>query len=768
MGKSLIKLCIAIVLAGSMVMSLVGCKGGAGADGVAGVPGAAGPDGTNAVDKGTISGTVKDAAGNPIANATVAATPGTATASTSAAGAFTLSNVSIGVYTLTATATGYAGSLAGVGVVAGSITSASIVVSATPTAQTVIFSVKDTAGTAVAGATVYAITAADVASIATQSITLGTDGMYTTAARNVDEPLEDLINGNYTPAGGGVSTYKSAVSDASGKAVISNLAAGTTDKYFIYVKPATADADHLPGGSLCRNAVSGASLNNTQTAIKVSTRQSASAMYIGSSTCLVCHASYGTEKQTLHKLGIMVPKSPSNLQDVSKFQGATDDENFYAGLNKFEAGTTVHYYTSSVTATTSAFKTLASAPTGTITEYFTLTLSKVGGAYKVQFNNIKTPGDPNSGMIHDVVLTYGGGLHKQRYMTKIGNSIYVLPLQYNPQGSDTSADSGRTVWAEYNTVSIGWWDATNNVFTLPTAAKKYKSFDVFCAGCHFTGYSVTENAAGEFLSSAVTDANGEQHPTNPYQRQEMNIGCESCHGPGSEHADAGGNGMYIVTPKNLTPEREAMICGSCHTRGDSKGTAGTHGTVEALLDVNMKQMKPGTSRADFLVNNTTRNDASSADGMWADGKHSKKHHQQYTDFIQTKKYRNGTALKTCANCHDVHAPGTDKHQLSGTSNNSLCISCHATVEVVAHMTAKTGTSMGTSTLCIECHATKTAKSGSGSPTPGMTGASGTKYYQNDISSHRLDVPLKTSISSTNAMPIPYTSGCGSCHSNSGL
>ena len=626
--------------------------------------------------------------------------------------------------------------------------------------------VNDTSGIAIAGATVYAIPAADVADIATQPITLGTDGNYTAAAKLVDEPLEDLINGNYTPAGSGVATYKSGVTDAAGKATLTGLAIGGTDMFFIYVKTAGTDTTHLPGGSLCRTAVSGASLDNKVTTVKVSTRPSDSATYIGSSACIACHASYTTEKQTLHKLGIMVPKSPSALQDVSKFQGATDDENFYAGLNKFEAGTTVYYYTTGVTTTTSTFRTLASAPAGTVTVYFTLDLFKTGAVYQARFNNIINPASANDGMVQDVVLTYGGGLHKQRYLCKIGNSIYVLPLQFNSQGSDGSADASRTVWAEYNTVSNGWWDTATNTFTLPTATKKYKSFDSFCAGCHYTGYSLTQNGSGEWIASAVADANGEMHPVAG-TNQEMNIGCESCHGPGSEHQAAGGLGKSIVTPLNITPEREIMICGSCHTRGESLGTADTH-PVEALLDGGLKQMKPGTSRASFLAGFTSRNDASAADGMWADGKHSKKHHQQYTDFIQTKKYRNGTALKTCANCHDVHAPGTDKHQLSGTSNNNLCTSCHTTVVVVAHMTAKTGFNMGAGTLCIQCHSTKTAKSGSGSPTPGMTGASTTRYYQGDISSHLLDVPLKTSISPTNAMPIPYTNGCDGCHSNAGL
>jgi len=641
------------------------------------------------------------------------------------------------------------------------------------------FAVKDTSGAAVAGATVYAIPTADVAVISTQTITLdGATGNYTADAKNVDEPLEDLINGHYTPAGGGVSTYTSAVTDADGKAVLAGLPKGSSDAFFIYVEPAVADTEHLPGGSLCRTAVSGASLSGNVTNVKLSTKPTGSATYVGSSVCLACHTSYATEKKTLHKLGIMVPRSPSNMQDVSKFQGATDDENFYAGLDKFDAGTTTIYYYN-WSSGSSTFKTLESNPTvgqigAGLPVYFTLRLFKSGSTYKVEFNNIITPADPNDGMVQDVVLTYGGGLHKQRYLTKIGNSIYVIPLQFNPQGSDSSSDSSRTQWSEYNTYSLGWWNKTTLAFTTPDqdaspdhADKKYKAFDVFCAGCHFTGYLVTENTSSEFVSSAVYDANGEIHPVAG-TKMEMNVGCEACHGPGSDHLNAGGNGKFIVTPKNITPEREVMICAACHTRGESKGTAGAHGSVEALLDSNLKQMKPGTSRADFLINNTSaaRNDAKIGDGLWADGKHSKKHHQQATDFIQTKKYRNGTSLKTCANCHDVHAPGTDKHQLSGTSDNSLCASCHTTIEVVAHMKDKAGFNMGTNTKCIDCHSTKTAKSGSGNPFPGMTGASGAKYYQNDISSHRLDVPLKTDATpTTGPMPVPYTSGCGYCHSN---
>lgn len=627
------------------------------------------------------------------------------------------------------------------------------------------FLVKDTSGAAVSGATVYAIPAADVAAIAAVPLAL-TAGTYTAGALAADEPLEDLINGNYTPAGGGVGTYKSGVTDAAGKAAISGLATGASDMYFLYVKPAGSDANHLPGGSLCRTAVSGASLANTETAVKVSTKPSPSATFVGTTACLGCHASYATEKQTLHKVGIMAPGSPSGLQDLARF-GPTDGVyNYGAGLAKFTAGdnasggTTVYFSDYDATRKFDKFKTAESAPTGTL--YATVRAYKdtADNNYKMQFTNVVNPSDNNSGMIRQVVLNYGGGLYKQRYLTKIAGkeSVYVLPLQFNAAGSDSSSDRTRKVWRDYHLDQ--WWNTADNTFKAAPAAAN--SFDIQCAPCHYNGYSVARNAGGEYVASAVPDANGEVHPVTG-TKQELNIGCETCHGPGSEHVAAAGNGKFIVSPGNITPERASMLCGQCHSRSQGNDSFAIH--KDSPLDNTNKMMTAGSSRAAFLAGNTSRHDAATGD-LWGDGKHSKAHHQQYTDFIQTAKYRNGSRVLTCASCHDPHAPGADRHQLTGTANNSLCQNCHTTVtDVVVHMTAKTGASMGAGTKCIQCHNPKTASSGAGgNPTTPVTGGtSATKYYQGDISSHLFDVPRKTSISPTNPMPIPYTNNCGVCH-----
>ncbi|MGK2943855.1 MAG: cytochrome c3 family protein [Desulfuromonadales bacterium] len=657
--------------------------------------------------------------------------------------------------------------------------------------------VKDTAGLAVEGATVYAIPAADVAELATVPLTLEA-GNYSDEAKTVDEPLEDLINANFTPTSGGVNNYISAKTDANGEAVLADLQVGDTDMYFIYVAPASTDTGRLPGGSMSRDAVSGASLDMTLTAVEVSTAPSTTGTYVGSSACLACHRSYTTQTQTAHRHGIMVAGKPGPLQDVeAEFGPTTDVYDYFAGLDMFTAGTpdiytdgvittpgtggtTVWFYDFDALRGFDKFKTLTSAPATGTTVYATVrayqepNLDTVDDTtdvkYMMQFTNVINPADPKNGMIREALMNYGGGVYKQRYLTSysdtadngFSDSLYMLPLQFNSSGDDAAADRTRKVFRDYH---LDYWmtglDTVTPTFKdLPDASK---SFDLNCASCHFTGFNISKNATtGEYSAEgANVIAGGEIHPLTGLQ-QELNNGCETCHGPGSEHISAGGNGAAIVTPGNLTAERESVICGQCHSR--PKGTYDGITSNDSPLNADGKMLFPGTSRADYLANHTSRNDATTSD-LWAD-QHSKSHHQQYTDFIASSKYRNGSSLKTCTSCHDVHAPGTDRHQLNGTSDNSLCISCHAAQsDVPAHMTEKTGFSMDIGqlvTLCIDCHSTKTAKSGAGE-TVGKAGASGTIYYQNDISSHRLDVPLKSDTSPTNAMPVPYTNTCGLCH-----
>ena len=106
-----------------------------------------------------------------------------------------------------------------------------------------------------------------------------------------------------------------------------------------------------------------------------------------------------------------------------------------------------------------------------------------------------------------------------------------------------------------------------------------------------------------------------------------------------------------------------------------------------------------------------------------------KHHQQASDFIKTKKYRNQNFLMTCADCHDPHGYSGLPHQLtqpldSPRDGAKLCLSCHNATfaqganvgaRMQAHWKGKglADVAMGQGVRCIDCHNSLTAKSGAG-------------------------------------------------------
>ena len=97
---------------------------------------------------------------------------------------------------------------------------------------------------------------------------------------------------------------------------------------------------------------------------------------------------------------------------------------------------------------------------------------------------------------------------KQLYITKIGASHYVLPLQFNAKTGE---------YVPYNLSE--WYDVDN----LPIAETDLESpetaYERRCAGCHSTGVEVALNANGLWTMTFA----------------DMNVACEACHGPGSDH-----------------------------------------------------------------------------------------------------------------------------------------------------------------------------------------------------------------------------------------
>jgi predicted CXXCH cytochrome family protein len=599
--------------------------------------------------------------------------------------------------------------------------------------------VQDKSGQAVEKATVYLIPSSDVEAMGKTPIEIKRD------SKN-DEPFEDNIAANKDK-------YQKAVTDKNGNFTISKVSDG---KYFVYAEP--SDKTYLPGGDISNKAITSAELAAKPLKILLSGNTPANAAYIGSSKCLMCHKDYSSLKMTLHKLGIRAAGKNSNLQDSSRFP------DFDKGLNKLMAGTKFYFYNYDKTRGFDKYMITDKAPADPATVSFTATFFKdTDGKLKFKTENAKDPSDP--ARTYTVEMTYGGGLYKQRYLFRVGKNLFPF-VQFNQHGDDSFGDRSRKQWRDYHADWL-YNEEAKKLANPPQA----KSFDKECASCHYAGYSLSKTAEGDYIAGATNDANGEFDIDGDGIPNELNIGCENCHGPGSEHMKSAKEkkASTIVSPGKLAAERTSIICGQCHSR--------PQGNLKNDQPVNKdnKMMLPGTSRNDFLVNYTTREDAAQKD-FWADGIHSKSHHQQYTDFIKSKKYRNGNRILSCADCHDPHGKNAIKHQAKAeVKDGDLCLSCHKSTDMKAHTTAKVGFGHEkdmTKISCIDCHNPKTMQTGAGFG-KGLTRKDGKNYWVNDVTSHIFDVPKKDNVGVKGvdpgkAMPVPYTNSCGSCHQADGL
>jgi hypothetical protein len=591
----------------------------------------------------------------------------------------------------------------------------------------------------VADATVWLIPATDVAAMGKTPIEVKKDSPN-------DEPLEDSLAANR-------GRYLNAKTNAKGEFSFADVPGG---KYFVYVEPATSK--YLPGGDKSRKALGTDELGAAPMLIKISGNVPPNATYIGSTACIECHEDQKHFTKTLHRLGMTVIGKPSKLQDHSRFP------EFNKGLDKLLAGTKFWFYGFDPKRGFDKYQISTKAPADAASVSFTATFYKDSdGKLKFRAENAKDPKDP--ARIYPVEMTYGGGLYKQRYLVRIGANLFPF-VQFNQNGDDSFADRSRKPWRDYH----GDW-FYNEQTTKLADPPQGKSFDKECASCHYAGYTLTKNAKGDYIAGAAKDRNGEMDIDGDGKPNEINLGCETCHGPGSVHDKAKEIDMpaTIVSPNKLSAERADVLCGQCHSR--------PQGFLNNDQPVNKdnKMMLPGTSRNRFLTEYTTRPDGKDAD-FWADGLHSKSHHQPYSDLIKAKKYRNGTQLVACSDCHDTHGNGKSVHQLKNDPKTTeVCTACHKdSKDMKAHLADKAKCTVDVSKIsCSDCHNAKTAQTGAGFG-KGLLNKDGKNYWVNDISSHVYDVPRKDNkgvkgVAPGAAMPIPYTNSCGAaCHDTKNL
>jgi predicted CXXCH cytochrome family protein len=263
--------------------------------------------------------------------------------------------------------------------------------------------------------------------------------------------------------------------------------------------------------------------------------------------------------------------------------------------------------------------------------------------------------------LDQVALVYGSKW-KQRYFTKVGDDYFPLPVQW---------DVGNKKWLKYHIADTGadWWTANypSDNMQRPTGPT--------CDGCHSVNYDI-----------------------HTKQVTEWNVGCERCHGPGSEHV-AHPKRTNILNPAELDDVASNDSCIQCHSQGRPRAgliegkaydwPVGYHVGLRLVDYWKLEDITLGQS--DFL--------------HFADGT-AHKNRMQGNDFVQSVMYRRGV---TCASCHDVH--GTDNYAQLRKRADKLCLDCHGpgspngphTATLEEHTHHKVGS---TGSSCLACHMPK--------------------------------------------------------------
>ncbi len=163
-----------------------------------------------------------------------------------------------------------------------------------------------------------------------------------------------------------------------------------------------------------------------------------------------------------------------------------------------------------------------------------------------------------------------------------------------------------------------------------------------CATCH-------EEIVRDFKTA--THANLKAEGPNA-----QNIGCETCHGPGSLHVAAGGGAGTIVNPKD-----SPQTCFQCHLEVRARFTLPHHHPV----------LEGKVSCSD--CHNPHKGPAIPAGGTELAGANEtcfKCHTAQRGPFV----FEHEALREGCLSCHQPH--GTVNQRMLTERNQTLCLKCH--------------------------------------------------------------------------------------------
>ncbi|HUY89209.1 MAG TPA: multiheme c-type cytochrome [Pirellulales bacterium] len=264
----------------------------------------------------------------------------------------------------------------------------------------------------------------------------------------------------------------------------------------------------------------------------------------------------------------------------------------------------------------------------------------------------------DDGLTQDYAVKYliGSGRHTRSYLIEDDGFLIESPITWYVS---------RKAWG----MSPGYDRRSHWGFERAT--------DMGCLACHV---GRAENVDGALNRIAI---------------HEQAIGCEACHGPGSQHAaarraaktaaanDRAAASEKIVHPGKLARELSEAICAQCHLRSDA--TVFVRGRSVA-------DFRPGQPLSDYRIDYRLDRPSSR---MKVVG-----HVEQ---MRLSRCYQQSDAL-TCTTCHNPHAPASPEiaaPERAATAYRSKCLECHAPAACGLKVAERTKTEPGDN--CAACH-----------------------------------------------------------------
>jgi len=296
-----------------------------------------------------------------------------------------------------------------------------------------------------------------------------------------------------------------------------------------------------------------------------------------------------------------------------------------------------------------------------------------GDDYVVRTEDVA--GAPQSYTVH---ATFGA-YPLQQYLVETGDGwIQTLPYTWD---SRPETEGGQRWYHLYENEDI---DATDPLHWT----KRQQNWNQMCASCHSTNLIRNFDDENQSYATTYTD---------------INVGCESCHGPGQAHTSfrrqhSGKAARYEDIAQDLLAhlgtqtggrwqrrddQPVARLDNPAHRQDEIQVCAACHSRRAALTE----EWNPRAPFLDQFIPALLDRDLYFDDGQIMEEVF------EYGSFLQSKMYRAGVT------CNDCHNPHTGKTREKG---NQLCTTCHQpeAFDTPDHYHHQTGTEAA---QCVNCH-----------------------------------------------------------------